>query len=78
MIHDKRLEGKHIISPEVALEMTQLITRSKGSSFCDFEEEFLAFSRGDFSLFSQRNLTFKHSLDVKMDLEEEESNRLKD
>ena len=35
-------------------------------------------SRVDFSLFSQRNLTFKHSLDVESDSEEIGSKRFKD
>ena len=49
----------------------------KGSSFHNFEDEF-QHSRGDFSLFSKQNLTFKHSLDAEIDLDEEESKRFKD
>ena len=51
--------------------------RIKGSSFHDFKDEFW-YSRSDFSLFSQRNLTFKHSLDMEINLEEEESKKFKD
>ena len=29
MIHDKRLEGKHVIEPEIAIEMIQLIAGFK-------------------------------------------------
>ena len=49
----------------------------KGSSFHDFEDEFWH-SRTNSSLFSPQNLTFKHSLEAKIDLEEEKSKRFKD
>ena len=49
----------------------------KGSSFRNFEDEFWHLG-SNFSLFSPRNLTFKHSLDAKIDIEEEESKRFKD
>ena len=51
--------------------------RIKGFSFRDFEDE-VQHSRGDFSLFFQWNLTFKNSLDAKIDLEEEKRKRFKD
>ena len=44
----------------------------KGFSLCDCEDE-VQHSIDDFSRFSQQNLTFKRSLDVKIDLEEEET-----
>ena len=44
--------------------------------FCDFENK-VRHSRGYFSLFSRRNLTFKHSLDVEIDVEEDERKRFK-
>ena len=49
----------------------------KGFLFCNFEDE-CRHSRIDFSLFSPRNLTFKHSVDVEIDLEAKESKRFKD
>ena len=49
----------------------------KGFLFRDFIDDRL-YSRSDFSLFSPRNLTFKHSLDAKIDLEDEENNIFKD
>ena len=62
--------------------LTQYSTRNdpidrwiKGSSFP--EDEFRQV-RSDLSLFSSQNLTFKHSLDAEIDLEEEESKRFKD
>ena len=51
--------------------------RIKGSSLLNFEDKF-RHSRGDFSLFSQQNLTLKHSSNAKNDLEEEKSKRFKD
>ena len=45
--------------------------RIKGFSFRDFEDDH-RHSRSDFFLFSPRNLTFKHSLYVEIDLEDEE------
>ena len=51
--------------------------RIKGFSFHDFEDEF-RHSRWDFSLFSERNLTFKHFLDTKINQEEEERKRFKE
>ena len=44
----------------------------KGSSFRNFENEF-PHSRNIFSLFSPQNLTFKHSLDAKINQEDEEA-----
>ena len=41
----------------------------KGFSFHQFEDN-CQHSRSNFSLFSQQNVTFKHSLDVEMSLEE--------
>ena len=49
----------------------------KGFSLCEFEDE-IQHSRGDFSLFFQQNLDFKHSLDTKMSLKEKEIKRSKD
>ena len=43
----------------------------KDFSFGDFEDK-VWHSRGEFSLFFQRNLDFKHSLDVELSLKEEE------
>ena len=40
----------------------------KGFSFYEFEDNHWH-SRTDFSLFSQQNLTFKHSFDAEIDLE---------
>ena len=54
-----------------------IVCQVKGSSCCDFEDEF-HHSRSDFSLFSPRNLTFKPSLDAKIDQEEDENKRFKD
>ena len=51
--------------------------RIKGFSFHDFDDK-IHHSRGDFSLFFQQNLDFKHSLEAKIDLEEEEIKRFKD
>ena len=48
-----------------------------GFLFHDFEYEF-RHSRSDLSLFSQQNLTFKHSFNAEINLEEEESKRFKD
>ena len=67
MIQDKRLGGNHIIKPEIALEMIQLITGSK-ALFPNFEDD-RRHSRGEFSLFFRKNLTFNHSLNVKISLE---------
>ena len=49
----------------------------KGFLFCDFVDK-IWHSRGDFSLFFRRNLDFKHSLNVEIDLEEDEIKRFKD
>ena len=50
----------------------------KGFWLCNFENEVQS-SRGDFFRFFLQNLDFKHSLDMKMSLEEEEeSKRFKD
>ena len=49
----------------------------KGFSFCNFKDEFWNL-RGEISLVFQRNLTFNHSLDVEMSLEEEESEGFND
>ena len=46
-------------------------------SFLDFENEFQN-SRGEISLFLQKNLDFKYFLDSKMSLGEEEINRFND
>ena len=43
-----------------------------GFSFCEFKDDHWC-SRINFSLFSQQNLTFKHSSDVKMILEVNET-----
>ena len=51
--------------------------RIKGTLLCDFEHEFWHL-RSDFLQFSQWNLTFKHSLDAEVDVEEEESKSFKD
>ena len=64
------------------MRKTRIITRDsaqndlidrwiKGFSFHDFEDDH-QHSRSNFFLFSPRNLTFKHSLDVEIDLEDEE------
>ena len=49
----------------------------KGFSFHDFENK-IWHSRGDFSLFFRWNFNFKHSLDVEINLDEEEIERFKD
>ena len=49
----------------------------KGFSICNFEDD-CHHSRGELSLFFQRNLSFNHSLDTEMSLEEEKSQRFKD
>ena len=51
--------------------------RIKGFLFRDFEDD-CWHSRNNFSIFSPQNLTFKHSLDEEIDLEDEESKRFKD
>ena len=51
--------------------------RIKGLSFCEFKDDHWH-SRINFSLFSQWNLTFEHSLDREIDLEVKGSNRFKD
>ena len=51
--------------------------RINGYSFCEFEDN-PWHSRIDFSLFSQRNITFKYSVDTKIDLEAIGSKRFKD
>ena len=51
--------------------------RIKGFSFRNFEDK-IWHSRDDFSLFFQRNIDFKHSLDTEIDLEEDEIKRFKD
>ena len=38
----------------------------------------IRYLRGEFLQFSQQNLTFKHSLDIEMCIEEKESKRFKD
>ena len=48
----------------------------KGFSFCNLEDD-RQHPRSDFSLFSPRNLTFKHSLDAEIGLEDKESKRVK-
>ena len=57
--------------------MIQLIARSEAFSLCDLEDD-RRHSRSDFSLFSPRNLTFKHSLDAEIDIEDKESKRFKE
>ena len=70
MIHDKILGDSAQNDP--------IDCRIKGFSFCDFKDSY-RHSRGKFSLFFWQNLTFNHSLDTKMSLEEEEaSKRLND
>ena len=49
----------------------------QGFSFRDFEKDRRC-SRDEFSLINQRNLTFNHSMDAKMSLEEIRSERFKD
>ena len=49
----------------------------KDFSFHNFEDD-CWHSRSEFSIFSPRNLTFKHSLDAKIDLVDEERKRFKD
>ena len=49
----------------------------KGFSFCDFEND-RRHSKNNFTLFSPRNLTFKHPLDAEPNLEVKESKRFKD
>ena len=44
----------------------------KDFSFRKFEDD-CRHSRSDFSLLSPQNLTFKHSLDAELDIEDEES-----
>ena len=51
--------------------------RIKGFSFFYFEDD-RRHLRKDFSLFYTWNLTFKHSLDAEIDLEEKERKRFKD
>ena len=55
----------------------QIYHQIKGFSFCDFKDDRQHW-RTYFSLFSPPNLTFKHSLDAKIDLEDKEGKRFKD
>ena len=50
--------------------------RIRGFLFCEFEDN-RWHSRIDFSIFSQQNLTFKHSLDREVSLEAKLSKRFK-
>ena len=52
----------------------QITRQIKGFSFCDFKNK-AQHSREDLFLFSPQNLDFKHSLDMKMSLEEVENKR---
>ena len=86
LIYDSKLKF-NLIGREIRREtriLTQDSTRNdpinrriKGFSFRNFKDD-RQHSRSEFSLFSPRNLTFKYSLDVKIDLEDEESKRFKD
>ena len=50
---------------------------AKGFSLCNFKDD-RRHSKNNFSLFSPWNLILKHSLDVEIDLEYEESKIFKD
>ena len=55
----------------------QISRRIKGFSFQEFEDD-LWHSRIDFSMFSHRNLTFKHSINAEIDIEAKGIKRFKD
>ena len=72
LIYDFKLKSD-VIAREISMK-TQILTqnsvqnnpfdhRIKCFSFYDFEDKF-RHSRSNFSLFSPRNITFKHSLDA--------------
>ena len=86
LIYDSKLKS-NVIGRQI-MRKTQTLTqdsaridpiahRIKGFSFRKFEDD-RQHSRSDFPLFSQRNLTFKHSLDMEEYLEDEEGKRFKD
>ena len=64
-------------NPRDSARIDPIDHRIKKISFRKFVED-RRHSRINFSLFSHQNLTFKHSLDMKIDLEAKESKRFKD
>ena len=86
LIYDSKLQSNdtgqkirrktHNLTPESARH-DPIDHRIIGFSFHDFKDD-RWHSRGEFSLFFRQNLTFNHSLNAKMSLEEEESERFDD
>ena len=68
MLQEEILGRKQVIVPEVSLKMIQSITGSKAFHFKDEVRR----SKGDFFRLSPQNLDFKHCLDAKISLEENE------
>ena len=64
----KKYSDKNTISKRDSAQIDPISRRIKGYSYREFEDDHWH-SIIDFSIFSQRNLTFIHSMDVKMDLE---------
>ena len=86
MIYDLKLKSD-VIGREVRRK-TQILNQDNtqndpidrriiGFSFWNFEDN-RQHSRSDFSLFSPRNLTFKHSLEAEIELEDEDNKRFND
>ena len=73
----RKIRRKTLILIQDNTQNDQIDCQIKGFSFCIFEDDRQR-SRSNISLFSPRNLTFKHSLDAEIDLEDKESKRLKD
>ena len=86
IIYDSKLKA-NVIGREIRRK-TQILTQDssqndpidrwiKGFSFRDFGDD-CRYLRSDFFLFSPQNLTFKHSSNAEINLEDEESKRFKD
>ena len=76
MLQEERLGGKDLIQPKVALEMMQLIAGSKAFHLEILKMKFSV--QEVISFDSPQNLDFKHSLDAKMSLKQEENKKFKD
>ena len=71
------IRRKTLMLTQDSARIDPIARRIKGFSFSEFEDD-CQHSRRDFSLFSQWNLTFKHSIDVEINLEDKESKKFKD